>query len=47
MSNYNTELQNNNTDLQAILDTINALPTAESLLEDVLKYTNQTLTEEQ
>lgn len=28
MSNYNTSLQSNNTDLQSILDTINALPEA-------------------
>lgn len=28
--NYNTELQSNNTDLQSILDTINALPDAGS-----------------
>lgn len=30
MSNYNSTLQNNNTDLQAILDTINELPEAGS-----------------
>lgn len=28
MSNYNEELQSNNTDLQSILDTVNALPEA-------------------
>lgn len=28
MSNYNTTLQSNNTDLQAILNTINELPSA-------------------
>jgi hypothetical protein len=30
MSNYNSQLQSNNTDLQAILNTINELPSAES-----------------
>ena len=28
MSNYNTTIQSNNTDLQAFLDTINELPDA-------------------
>lgn len=47
MSNYNNEILSNNADLQAILEEVNALPTAESLLEGVLKYTEQSLTEEQ
>ena len=44
---YNTELQNNNITLQAILDGINALPTPEELLADVVKHSEQSLTEVQ
>lgn len=46
MSNK-TELQSNNADLQAILEQINTLPNATSLLEGVLKYTAQSLTAEE
>ncbi len=41
---YKTKLQNNNSDLEAILDDVNNLPDAYS---DVVRYGEQTLTEEQ
>ena len=37
--NYKSELQSNNTDLQSILDTVNALPDAGSSIDFVTVHT--------
>lgn len=42
-----TELQNNNAGLQVILDMINEMPSIEELLQDVVKHSEQSLTEDQ
>lgn len=44
---YNTELQNNNQELRGILEDVNELPEASSGGADAVRYTAQTLTEEQ
>lgn len=44
---YNEEFQSNNIDLQAILETVNALPTGSGGSTDAVLYTAQTLTEVQ
>lgn len=44
---YNTELQNNNKELRGILEDVNNLPEAGESVADAVRYTAQTLTEEQ
>lgn len=44
---YNTELQNNNQELRGILEDVNNLPEAGESVADAVRYTAQTLTEEQ
>jgi hypothetical protein len=44
---YNSRLQSNNVDLQEILDKVNELPNAEEAPSDAVRYTEQTLTDEQ
>lgn len=44
---YNSELQNNNAELQDILDEVNNLPEAGESVTDAVRYTPQTLTEAQ
>lgn len=44
---YNTELQNNNQELRGILEDVNNLPEAGENVTDAVRYTAQTLTEEQ
>jgi hypothetical protein len=44
---YNSELQNNNAELQEILDEVNNLPDAGESVTDAVRYTAQTLTEAQ
>lgn len=44
---YNTELQNNNQELRGILEDVNELPEAGESVTDAVRYTAQSLTEEQ
>ncbi|MEE1047394.1 MAG: hypothetical protein U0M60_08220, partial [Clostridia bacterium] len=44
---YNTELQNNNQELRGILEDVNNLPEAGESVADAVRYTAQSLTEEQ
>jgi hypothetical protein len=44
---YNTELQNSNQELRGILEDINELPDAGESVADAVRYTAQSLTEEQ
>ena len=44
---YNEELQNNNDELQEILNAVNELPEAGESVTDAVRYTEQTLTDEQ
>lgn len=44
---YNTELQKNNQELRAILEDVNELPEAGESVTDAVRYTAQSLTEEQ
>lgn len=44
---YNTELQNNNQELRGILEDVNNLPEAGESVTDAVRYTAQSLTEEQ